>query len=350
MKATNPAKKARAAAPQRQRRSMSASAQADAGAAKPRGNNGTQPPPSVYAPPKSRKSSAAKAEASSKPRKKTRSARPSDPEFMAPPESFATGEGLGMNMSQMKPYMDWVFEKLIREGELINGELLLPRDGKPVVSITSHGPGIAWVPLVALVGRLYEENGLGHVIGGMFPHPAVFWVPGLKAYYEKHLGTPTMVQSVDDMVELLKKKKIGITGTAPEGANCLVSFDEYVGPFRSMGMVSAAIKAEADIVLVAHQGAEPWTLRVNLPFGWTLPLTRGVRGLNIALPPYKRLDHYVALCRKFTPMATSADLALMTKREQRIVFGLEAERMRAEMNLMTDEVKDILARKKSRAQ
>ncbi|MEW5735708.1 MAG: hypothetical protein AB1921_12690 [Thermodesulfobacteriota bacterium] len=350
MKATDPARKRAASAPAaKASRSYRASAGAEQTATRTKGTNGKVPPPSVYDSGKARAAvSPKKAAAASRPGKKTqaKSMASDAPEFMAPPESFSSGEGLGMNMRQMRPYMDWVFDNLIDEGELINGELLLPRNGKPVVAITSHGPGIAWVPLVALVGRLYEEKGLGETIGGMFPHPAVFWVPGLRAYYEKHLGTPTMIQSVDDMVDLLKKGRIGITGTAPEGANCLISFDEYVGPFRSMGMISAAIRAEADITMVAHQGAEPWSIRLNLPFGWTVPLTRGVRGVNIALPPYKRLSHYVALCRKFTPMATPADLALMSKREQRFVFGLEAERMRAEMNLMTDEVKDIMAQKK----
>ena len=81
------------------------------------------------------------------------------------------------------------------------------------------------------------------------------------------------------LLTCLKKNEIGLTGTAPEGANCLLSFDEYVAPFRSKGMIAAAVKADTSICLMAHQGAEGWNIAVNLPFGWTVPLTTGLRGV-----------------------------------------------------------------------
>jgi len=259
--------------------------------------------------------------------------------------NFASGQGMGMHMSAMKPYVDHVLGKLVRDARLINPELVLPIDGRPVVIIASHGPGIAWVPLVALVGKSYRDHGCDDMIGGMFPHPAVFWVPGLKKKYEKVLGTPTSITSVEGMVDLLERKVFAVTGTAPEGANCLVSYDEYVTPFRSGGMVAAAILSGAAICLAAHKGAEEWNIRVNLPFGWKIPYTGGLRGVNVALPPYKKLDSYVAMCRRYEPIASKEEMEKADKRRRRMLLHVEMERIRAELNLMTDSVAEIMKEK-----
>jgi len=258
---------------------------------------------------------------------------------------FASGEGKGVQMKKFKPYTDFVLKNLVHKADIINPEALLPTDGHPVIAITSHGPGAAWIPLVALVGKFFLDNGYGDIVGGMYPHKALFLIPGLKDYYRRVLGTPTDINSVDDIVTLLKNNEIGLAGTAPEGANCLLSFNEYVAPFRSKGMIAAAIKADASICLMAHQGAEDWNIRINLPFGLTIPQTNGVRGINLALPPYKKINQYVVLCRRYTPAITSADLDGKTKKEARRLLNIEIENIRMQLNLMTDEVKALMGKK-----
>jgi hypothetical protein len=257
---------------------------------------------------------------------------------------FASGEGKGVQMKKFKPYTDFVLKNLVNKADIINPEALLPTDGHPVIAITSHGPGAAWIPLVALVGKFFLDNGYGDIVGGMYPHKALFLIPGLKAYYRRVLGTPTDINSVEDIVTLLKNNDIGLAGTAPEGANCLLTFKDYVAPFRSKGMIAAAIKADASICLMAHQGAEDWNIRINLPFGWTVPRTNGVRGINITLPPYKKID-YMVLCRRYTPAITSADLDGKTKKEARRLLNIEIENIRIQLNLMTDEVKAMMEKK-----
>lgn len=259
---------------------------------------------------------------------------------------FASGEGKGVQMKKFKPYTDFVLKNLVNKADIINPEALLPTDGHPVIAITSHGPGAAWIPLVALVGKFFLDNGYGDIVGGMYPHKALFLIPGLKTYYRRVLGTPTDINSVDDIVTLLKNNDIGLAGTAPEGANCLLTFKDYVAPFRSKGMIAAAIKADASICLMAHQGAEDWNIRINLPFGWTVPRTNGVRGINITLPPYKKID-YMVLCRRYTPAITSADLAGKTKKEARRLLNIEIENIRMQLNLMTDEVKAMMEKKRA---
>jgi hypothetical protein len=264
--------------------------------------------------------------------------------FKARGHDFKSGVGKGVQMKKFKPFTDFVLKNLVRNADIINPEALLPTDGKPVVAVVSHGPGAAWIPLVALVGKFFIDNGYGDIIGGMYPHKALFLIPGLKEYYRRVLGTPTEADTVDDIVELLKNKEIGLTGTAPEGANCLLSFNDYVAPFRSKGMIAAAIKADASICLMAHQGAEAWTVRVNLPFGLSIPRTKGLRGFNITLPPYK-INRYLVMCRRYQPMISSKELAGLSKIEVREHLAIEVEAIRRELNNMTGELKHMMNKK-----
>jgi len=264
--------------------------------------------------------------------------------FKARGHNFNGGAGKGVQMKKFKPFTDFVLKNLVRNADIINPEALLPTDGKPVVAVVSHGPGAAWIPLVALAGKFFIDNGYGDIIGGMYPHKALFLIPGLKEYYRRVLGTPTEADTVNDIVQLLKNKEIGLTGTAPEGANCLLSFNDYVAPFRSKGLIAAAIKADASICLMAHQGAEAWTVRVNLPFGLSIPRTKGLRGFNITLPPYK-INHYLVMCRRYQPMISSKDLAGLTKLEVREHLAIEVEAIRRELNNMTIEIKRMMNEK-----
>lgn len=250
--------------------------------------------------------------------------------------------GRGVPIKNYQPFSDFVLNKMVNKAELINGQALLPTDGEPVVVIASHGPNIAWVPLAALVGKFFLDSGYGDIVGGFFPHKAVFLVPGFKGYYERVLGAPTDIHTVEAFVDLLKNHEVGVTGTAPEGANCLLAYDEYVAPFQSKGMIAAAIRANASICLVAHQGAEDWNLRVRLPFGWTVPLTNGLRGINIPLIPYKKIDRYMARCERFQPRLRAKDLEGKSKQQVRRLVNVEVERMRATMNRMTDELKECI--------
>lgn len=261
-------------------------------------------------------------------------------EFMDRGRQLECSGGRGVPIKNYQPFSDFVLNKMVKKAELINAQALLPTDGEPVVVIASHGPNIAWVPLAALVGKFFYDSGYGDIVGGFFPHKAVFLVPGFKDYYKRVLGAPTDINTVEAIVDLLKNHEVGVTGTAPEGANCLLAYDEYVAPFQSVGMIAAAIRANASICLVAHQGAEDWNLRLRLPFGWKVPLTNGLRGINIPLIPFKKIDRYMARCERFKPRLRAKDLEGKSKRQVRLMLSVEVERIRAAMNLMTDELKE----------
>lgn len=261
-------------------------------------------------------------------------------EFLDRGRKFERGTGKGVPIKNYHPFTSFVLNKLVRKAEIINGKALLPTQGRPVVAIASHGPNIAWVPLTALIGKFFIDHGYGDIVGGFFPHKAVFLVPGFKEYYKRVLGTPTDVNTMEEFVQLLKNHEIGVTGTAPEGANCLLAFDKYVAPFRSKGMIAAAIQADASICLLVHQGAEDWNIRISLPFGWTVPFTEGLRGINIPLPPYKKVDRYLVMCKRYKPAITSRDLKGKTSKQVRLLVNVEVEKIRAEMNRMTDQLKE----------
>ena len=162
------------------------------------------------------------------------------------------------------------------------------------------------------------------------------------------LSAPTYVKTVEEVVQLLKDQGLGVTGTAPEGANGRLAYDEYVATFQSKGMVAAANKADASICLLVHQGAEDWNIRIKLPFGWTVPLTNGLSGINIPLLPYKKIDNYMVRCQRYEPSITSKDLSGKSKRQVRLLLNIEIEKIRAEMNWMTDELKERMKEAKAR--
>lgn len=270
-------------------------------------------------------------------------------EFMDRGRQLECSGGRGVPIKNYQPFSDFVLNKMVKKAELINAQALLPTDGEPVVVIASHGPNIAWVPLAALVGKFFYDSGYGDIVGGFFPHKAVFLVPGFKDYYKRVLGAPTDINTVEAIVDLLKNHEVGVTGTAPEGANCLLAYDEYVAPFQSVGMIAAAIRANASICLVAHQGAEDWNLRLRLPFGWKVPLTNGLRGINIPLIPFKKIDRYMARCERFKPRLRAKDLEGKSKRQVRLMLSVEVERIRAAMNLMTDDLKERIRHDKAAA-
>ena len=71
-------------------------------------------------------------------------------EFMDRGRQFADVGGKGVPMKNYQPFTHFVLEHFVKKAEMINGEALLPTDGRPVVAIASHGPNIAWLPLAAL--------------------------------------------------------------------------------------------------------------------------------------------------------------------------------------------------------
>lgn len=256
---------------------------------------------------------------------------------MTNPEPAAAKPGEGIPLSKLAPYVSSLRKFFIKDFKLINPEAALPDGGRPMVFIAAHGPLYAPTPMILLLGEYFVSQGLDDKIIGIYPHPMLMRFPGMKALFSR-LGTPTRVYDLNGLVERLKDGRINITGTGPEGLYCHLSWQDYVGPFDNAGMVAAAILAEADVCLLAHQGGDAWNLRLNLPFGWTVPMARGLRGVNIPIGPVRRVRRMVVSCERYSPCVSRQELEKAVGRERRLLVTLEVEKIRHRLNSMTDEL------------
>lgn len=254
--------------------------------------------------------------------------------------------GEGILLKDVETFVDLFLKWVVKDYEIINKKAALPKKGRPMVFIAAHGPLWAPTPMMSILGRMFLDHGLSNLVVGMYPHPMLMQFPGMKTLFEK-FGTPTKVYDLDGLVQRLKDGRINITGTGPEGIFCHFSWEDYVGPFDNAGMIAAAVLSGADMCLLAHQGGDAWNIRVNLPFGWTVPLSRGMRGINIPIGPVRRIKRCVVLCRKYKPQITIKDLQTKSEKEKRFLIGLEAEKIRARLNLMTDDLKYREIRRKN---
>ncbi|MEW5735613.1 MAG: hypothetical protein AB1921_12200 [Thermodesulfobacteriota bacterium] len=245
--------------------------------------------------------------------------------------------GEGIVLSRLAPYVDAFLNTAVRDYEILHQEEALPEDGRPLVFIAAHGPLWAPLPSILILGKLFVDKGLGHLVAGFYPHPMLMRFPGMKALFGR-LGTPTKVYDLPGLVERLQDGRINITGTGPEGIFCHFSWEDPVGPFDNAGMVAAAVLSDATLCLLAHRGGEAWNIPLRLPFGLTVPLSRGLRGVNFPLGPVRKIKHYVVSCKRYVPELTKEKLLAAEGREKRLLIGLESERIRVELNRMMDEL------------
>ncbi len=245
--------------------------------------------------------------------------------------------GLGVPVHRDVPTARRILNWLVKDLEVRNPEAVLPDPGRPLVVIASHGSLMAPLPAMATVARIYEEHGMGDLVVGFFPHPLLLLVPGVRQMFE-WLGTPTLAYDVDRLVGLMKEGRIHVAGTAPEGIHCTFTWDEYVAPLRSAGILETGILADAAVCLMAHRGAERWSLRLRLPLGMTVPLTRGLSGINLPLFPLLPLKDYRVMFERYKPAIRPSRLRSADHRERRMLLGVELEKIRNRLNLMTDEL------------
>ena len=251
--------------------------------------------------------------------------------------AFKEGAGQGTYVKSNWPHIEKILTKKVKEYFIINQKAVLPVKGRPMIFLTTHGSLNATFPAMAIIAKAYMDNGLGDMVIGIYPHPAVLWIPGMKWAFKK-AGTPVNAYEPEKLMDLLNKGILQVTGTAPEGLSCNFAWDEYVGPLRSGGMMEVAIKTGATICLVAHQGGDLWNIRVRLPFGLKVPLTGGLRGINIPLPPVRVIKKYGVYFKRYKPGITATAISKMNKREKRLALNVEMAKVKSQFMAMTDKV------------
>jgi hypothetical protein len=246
-----------------------------------------------------------------------------------------SGAGRGSYIKEVTPFTEFILRRLVGEAVIMGKEAVLPQNGRPVVMISSHGSLEAALPAAALVIRAYIEAGLGDVVYGVYPHWIFLMDPLSRALCTK-MGAPTKIMNKEALVRALKSGDIQLAGTTPEGYNCHLQYRQYVGPFLTRGMIAAGILSGADMCLMAHYGGDRWAVKFGLPFGLTVPFTKGLRGVRLPIAPVLKIKRYAAVCERYEPGITAIDLEKTGKHEAHLALCLEAEKIRSRINLMTE--------------
>ncbi|MBI9075447.1 MAG: hypothetical protein JEZ02_08570 [Desulfatibacillum sp.] len=258
-------------------------------------------------------------------------------------EDTQVGEGIVIKSTE--PLYTLFLQHMVKSYQVYNARTILPEKGRPLVVIAAHGPLWAPTPIMFILSKYFVESGYGDLVASFYPHPLLMKVPGMKAIFGR-LGVPTKVYDLKGLVERLQDGRIHITGTAPEGIYCNFQWENYVGPYDNAGMVAAAVLTDAKLVLLAHQGGDAWNFQANLPFGWSLPIPGRLRGLNIPIGPVKKIDRYAVLAKRYRPALKKRELENKSPKERKLLIGLEVEKIRTHLNLMTEDLHKREAKKK----
>jgi hypothetical protein len=242
----------------------------------------------------------------------------------------AEGTGCGARLISVGWFADWFLKNFVGEVKIFNGRAALPDKGRPLVLLAAHGPVLGPIPMMAALGRMYLERGLGNEVTGFFHHHSILYIPIVNRIFTR-MGALTRLYRLPDLVEALKGGRVRIAGNALEGTSCAFSWDEPVGPFRSGGMIAAALLSGASICLLAHRGTDPWSVRLDLPLGLTVPGSDGLRGLHLQLPPWKKIDRLEVLCRRYRPATTTAKFKKMDRAGRRMAVASEMQSVRARL-------------------
>ncbi len=220
--------------------------------------------------------------------------------------------------------------------------------------VINHGPacGPALFHL-GIIPRL-EDMGYGDLTYCGIVHQMLFNLPGGPRYG----GIPKKGKkrySVEDYVQVFEKEGLDTLVVAPEGEHCIYGNGLDIQPFRSPRSLEIALRAGCRIVLVMGKGFELWQKNVCIKDLWKKQLIQTCAemlprfdnideelllksdALSVQLMPWRVPDFHI-YTQHFVPELKAGDLARdLTKR--RAQLWIEADRMRAQMQKMVDELK-----------
>ncbi len=227
-----------------------------------------------------------------------------------------------------------IFQTLfIEDYELIDIEQALPDRDKVTAYFVNHGSFIAPFPAPMLtVAHLLERGGFDDLVALTLFHKVAEFIPGLSPLLQRYFGHSTNeLQSVSDLIEMMKARKFHMIGTAPESWSSIFTWDDPIGPLRKVGLLVAALEADADIVLAVQKGMEVYGRELNLPWGARFPGILGPRGL--LLPVFKPLPRARIRVKyeRFKPSLTFDQRARLTATERRAWNQQEFVRVRRHM-------------------
>jgi len=258
--------------------------------------------------------------------------------FLEKVSQSGDGIGYGARVKSGLPLINFVLDNMVGEVKIINQQAAMPAKGKPLVHITAHGSLLGPLPMMAALGRMYIDEGLGDEVLGFYTHLTISFIPGLNEAFVK-MGAMTGVIGIESLVRLLESGRIRITGTALEGVNCLFTWKDQVAPFRTGGMIAAAIMSGASICLLAHEGTEPWSMEIKLPLERIFPQLGNITGLNIPIGPWKKIERLTICCKRYRPHVTRDAFMKMDAGLRRDAIYREMKIIRERLNKMMSELR-----------
>ena len=239
-----------------------------------------------------------------------------------------------MYLREAAPLVTALRRLLVESHELINPRVALPRRDRVTVYLTNHGP--VWTPFpapVLTVDYLLQQGGYDDLVAITLFHKLVEFIPGLSPLLTRYFGHSTpALRSVEGITEIMRARKVHIFGTAPEGRSCIYSFDAPVGPFTKVGLMVAALQADADIVLAAQKGVESFGAHLRLPAGATLPLPGRPRGLQLPVWVPGRRAHITVAYRRYAPRCSAQERAALPLHAQRAQLDEEIAAIHRELS------------------
>jgi len=241
----------------------------------------------------------------------------------------------GIYLRDTRPMLDAVKRLYVASSELVDVEQALPRRDRVTVFLCNHGPMVAPFPAPVLtVDHLLEVGGYDELVAVTLFHWIVETSPLISRYLTRYFGHSTReLRSMKGIVEMMRQRRFNIIGTAPEGSSCTMLYDDPVGPFTRCGLIVAALKAGADIVLAAQKGVEGYGRRLRFPGGLRLPFFDGPVGLQLGVPPLKPA-HITVKYLRYAPTIGPDEIEAATPDARRALLGAEVERLRASLNAL----------------
>lgn len=247
-------------------------------------------------------------------------------------------------LEQYHPWMKALFQSLAEKGDFRStpdlSEIL--REHPKLVVALNHSTPLSWLPAISfLTDQVAQSGGLhrrprGIVDRWFYSNPLTAIVAAWISQSERALNFQQLVASaqMESTLDLV---------VFPEGALSFFQDPDQVGLFRSPRFVELAISIPAPLLLVAHQGSEHWSNKVDptqSSFGAFRQISQWLPGFfgqqirngkPVFLPfPGGKIQNFQMAAELYCPQIQLSELSddPIHRREQ---ISQEAERVRARM-------------------
>jgi hypothetical protein len=248
-----------------------------------------------------------------------------------------------VHLSDAAPFVALYKALFLDVCELIDVEQALPDRAGVTAYVVNHGSFVAPYPAPVLtVAHLLERGGYDDLVAVTLFHRVAEFIPGLAPVLRRFLGHSTReIRTLADLVALLRSGRVHLVGTAPEGWTSLFTWDEPVGPFTKVGLVVAALEAEATLVLAAQKGVEVFGRPLPLPAGLRLPLPGRPRGLLLPVYTPGRRASVRVKYERYEPSLSFAERSAFSPARKREWYTREIERVRRRLVLLYESIPDL---------